>query len=111
MIEGLNMNELLEKAKEMQSAMSKKKEEAGSKIVDVSVGGGMITLQMNGNMEMIDIKIDPEIVDKEDVDTLEDLVLAAVNEGMRKAKELGTAGFTDILTNMKLPDFGSQGDK
>lgn len=111
MIDGLNMNDLLEKAKEMQNTLSKKKEEAASKTVDVSVGGGMITLQMNGNMEMLAIKIDPEIVDKEDVETLEDLVRAAVNEGLRKAKELGTAGFSDILADMKLPDFGSLGKK
>ena len=111
MIDGLNMNDLLEKAKEMQNTLNKKKEEAATKIVDISVGGGMVSLQMNGNMEMLSIKIDPEIVDREDIETLEDLIRAAVNEGTRKAKELGSTGFSDILADMKLPELGNFGEK
>ncbi|PCI24984.1 MAG: YbaB/EbfC family nucleoid-associated protein [SAR324 cluster bacterium] len=109
MIDGLNMNDLLEKAKEMQETMNKKKQEAASKTIDVSVGGGMISLSMNGNLELLSLKIDPEVVDKDDVDTLEDLVRAAVNEGIRQAKELGSTGLSDLLGDMKLPDFGNFG--
>lgn len=106
MIDGLNMNDLLQKAKEMQDNFAKKKDEAAKKTIDVEVAAGMIKLTMNGNMELLSIKIDPEIVDKEDVSTLEDLIRSGVNEGIRQAKELGTSGLADMVSNFNLPDLG-----
>ncbi len=106
MIDGLNMNDLLQKAKEMQENFSKKKEEAAKKTIDVEVAAGMVKLTMNGNMDLLAISIDPEIVDKEDVSTLEDLVRSAVNEGIRQARELGTSGIADMVSNFNLQDLG-----
>ena len=106
MIDGLNMNDLLQKAKEMQENFSKKKEEAAQKKIDVEVAAGMVKLTMNGNMDLLSINIDPEIVDKEDISTLEDLVRSAVNEGIRQARELGTSGISDMVSNFNLPDLG-----
>ncbi len=107
MLDGLNMNELLEKAKEMQKSFNEKKAEAAKKTVDVEVGAGMIKLTMNGNIDLISISIDPEIVDRDDVSTLEDLVRSAVNEGIRKAKELGTSGLADMMSRMNIPDLAN----
>jgi len=106
MIDGLNMNDLLEKAKEMQENFSKKKEEAAQKMIDVEVAAGMVKLTMNGNMDLLSINIDPEIVDKDDISTLEDLVRSAVNEGIRQARELGTSGIADMVSNFNLQDLG-----
>jgi len=106
MIDGLDMKTLLDKAREMQKTLSKKKEEAATKTVEVSVGGGMVTIIMNGNLETLSIKIDPEIVDKNDVETLEDLVRAASNEAVRQAKQLVSTGLSDLMGDMKIPDLG-----
>ena len=106
MIDGLNMNDLLQKAKEMQENFSKKKEEAAQKTIDVEVAAGMVKLTMNGNMDLLSINIDPEIVDKNDVSTLEDLVRSAVNEGVRQARELGTSGIADMVSNFNLQALG-----
>ena len=106
-MDGLNMSELLEKAKELQKTCNKKKEEAAGKTVEVEVGAGMVRLTVNGNMELLSISIDPEIVDKEDIATLEDLVRSAVNEGVRKAKELGTAGLSEMMSAINLPNLGN----
>ena len=105
-MEGINMKDLLEKAKEMQKSLAKKKEEAATKTVEIAVGGGMVTIMMNGNLETLSIKIDPEIVDKNDIDTLEDLVRAANNEAVRQAKQLVSDGLSDLMTDMKIPDLG-----
>lgn len=103
-MEGINMKELLNKAQEMQKSLAKKKEEAATKTVEVTVGGGMVTITMNGNLETLSIKIDPEIVDKNDIDTLEDLVRAAANEAVRQAKQLVSDGLSDLMGDMNLPD-------
>ncbi len=104
MLDGMNMKELLEKAKEMQKAFHEKKSEAAGKTVDVEVGAGMVKLTMSGNVDLLSIAIDPEIVDRNDVATLEDLIRSAVNEGIRKAKELGTSSLSEMMSEMNLPD-------
>ncbi|MBU2647261.1 YbaB/EbfC family nucleoid-associated protein [bacterium] len=104
MIEGMDMKALLEKAREMQKNLSKKKAEAATKTVEVTVGGGMVSIVMNGNLETLSIKIDPEIVDKNEIETLEDLVRAASNEAVRQAKQLVSTGLSDIMADMNLPD-------
>ena len=109
MIEGLDMNQLLEKAKEVQKTFAKKKEEAASKTVDVEVGAGMVKVQMNGNLELTKITLDPDIVDKNDIETLEDLVRSAINEATRQAKELGTSGLADLMGNMNLDNLPGMG--
>ncbi len=109
MLKGLDMKELLSKAKEMQKTIAKKKEEAATKTVDISVGGGMIQLTMNGNLETITVKIDPEIVEKDEVEILEDLVRTAFNEGVRQAKTLVSSELTDIMSGFKIPDLSDFG--
>lgn len=82
------MGDLMKKAQEVSQNMQSKQEELAKKKIDVSVGGEMITMTFNGKQEALSIKIDPEIVDPDDIDTLQDLILSAVNEGIRQSQKL-----------------------
>ncbi|MBU2511860.1 YbaB/EbfC family nucleoid-associated protein [bacterium] len=104
MFKGLDMNGLMKKAKEMQKTLAEKKENAAGKTVDVSVGGGMVQIKMNGNLETLSVKVDPEIVDKNEIEILEDLIRAACNEAVRKAKELVSTEFSDIMSGLDISD-------
>ena len=83
-----NMNNLLRQAKKMQEDMMKTQEDIEAKEFEVSSGGGAVTVVMNGKKIIKSIKIKPEVVDPEDVEMLEDLILTAVSEGVKKAEEL-----------------------
>jgi len=103
MMEGIDLKDLMAKAKEMQKVLARKKEEAAKKTVEVSVGGGMVCLVMNGNLETLSVKIDPEIVDREEVETLEDLIRAAFNQGVREARQFVSTGLTDLVGDLNFP--------
>jgi nucleoid-associated protein EbfC len=72
----------------MQADMAKAQEELKNEVVDASAGGGMVTVKISGDLELRELKIDPEAIDPEDADVLEDMVTAAVNEALRSAQEL-----------------------
>jgi nucleoid-associated protein EbfC len=82
MPQGPNMNQLLKQAQQMQAEMAKAQEQLKNEVVEASAGGGMIKVTMTGDMQLREIKIDPEAVDPEDVDMLQDMVAAAVNEAL-----------------------------
>jgi nucleoid-associated protein EbfC len=82
-----NMQQLLKQAQKMQQDMIAAQESLKDEVVDASAGGGMVTVQVTGDLVIKAIKIDPEAVDPEDVELLQDTVLAAVNEGLRAAQE------------------------
>ncbi|MEO6859291.1 MAG: YbaB/EbfC family nucleoid-associated protein [Solirubrobacteraceae bacterium] len=86
-----NMQQLLKQAQKMQEDMMAAQESLKDEVVDASAGGGMVTVQVTGDQVVKAIKIDPEAVDPEDVELLQDMVLAAVNEGLRAAQELAAA--------------------
>jgi nucleoid-associated protein EbfC len=88
MPQGPNMNQLLKQAQQMQAEMAKAQEELKNEVVEASAGGGMVKVTMTGDMELREIKISPEAVDPEDVELLQDMVTAAVNEALRSAQEL-----------------------
>ncbi len=88
MPQGPNMNQLLKQAQQMQAEMAKAQEQLKSEIVEASAGGGMVKVTMTGDMQLREIAISPEAVDPEDVDMLQDMVAAAVNEALRSAQEL-----------------------
>ena len=103
------MGGLLKQAQKMQREMEKAQENLANIKVEGSAGGGMVTVTATAAQEILEVKIDPEVVDKEDVEMLEDLVLAAVNQAVANAKakaeeEMGkvTGG---MMPNMKLPGF------
>ena len=82
---------ILKQAQQMQTDMAKAQEELKNESVEATVGGGMVSVKMSGDLELQSIKIDPEAVDPEDVDMLQDMVLAAVNEALRSAQELAAS--------------------
>lgn len=79
---------LVKEAQKLQAQLEALKEEVGKRRVEASAGGGMVVVEANGNQEILSIKIDPEVITPEDPQMLEDLVLAATNEALRKAREL-----------------------
>jgi DNA-binding YbaB/EbfC family protein len=83
-----NMNEMLKQVQKMQADMVKAQEELKNEVVEASAGGGMVTVKVSGDLEIREVRIDPEAVDPEDVELLQDMVLAAVNEAVRSAQEL-----------------------
>ena len=83
-----NMNNILKQAQKMQENMQKMQEELEAKEVEASVGGGAVTVKANGKKEVIDIAIKPEVVDPDDIEMLQDLVLSAVNEALRKVDDM-----------------------
>jgi DNA-binding YbaB/EbfC family protein len=84
----MDMNKLLKQAQQMQAEMAKAQEELASERVEASVGGGMVTVTATGGGELVAIKISPEAIDPEDPETLEDLVLAGVNQALKNAQDL-----------------------
>jgi DNA-binding YbaB/EbfC family protein len=90
MPQGPNMNQLLKQAQQMQAEMAKAQEQLKSEIVEASAGGGVVKVTMTGDMQLREITISPEAVDPEDVDMLQDMVAAAVNEALRSAQELAS---------------------
>ena len=81
-----NMNAMLKQAQKMQEDMADLQEDLDSREYDVSAGGGMVELKISGKKEILSISIKPEIVDPDDVETLEDIIVAAVNEGIKRVE-------------------------
>ncbi len=97
---GGNMNNLMKQAQKMQRDVEKAQQELESKTVEVSVGGGAISIVATGKKEIKEIVIKPEVVDPDDVEMLQDLILSAVNEALRKADELANSEMGKITGGM-----------
>lgn len=97
------MNDLVRQAQVMHKKMEKLQKELETKTVEAASGGGMVTVTANGGGEVVGIKIAPAAVDPEDVEMLQDLMLAAVSEALKKAKEMNEAEMGKITGGMKLP--------
>ena len=97
------LNNLMKQAQQMQEQVKKLQAEAGNKTVEASSGGGMVTVVANGRQEVLSIKIDKSVVDPGDVDMLQDLVAAAVNEALRKSQELMKDEMGRLTAGMGLP--------
>ena len=101
-----NMQQMLKQVQKMQQDMMAAQESLKDEVVDASAGGGMVTVQVTGDLNVKSIKIDPDAVDPEDVEMLQDMVLAAVNEALRSAQELAASklgGITGGLGGLGLP--------
>jgi nucleoid-associated protein EbfC len=83
-----NMNAMMKQVQKMQADMVKAQEELKNEIVEASAGGGMVTVRITGDLELREVRIDPEAVDPDDVEMLQDMVQAATNEAIRSAQEL-----------------------
>jgi DNA-binding YbaB/EbfC family protein len=93
----------MKQAKKMQEKIASIQAELEGKTVEATAGGGMVTVLVNGKFELLSLKIDKEVVNPEDVDMLQDLIIAAVNEGVRKAQEMATAEMSKITGGFNIP--------
>ncbi|CEK35487.1 DNA binding protein,hypothetical protein,hypothetical protein,DNA-binding protein, YbaB/EbfC family,Uncharacterised BCR, YbaB family COG0718 [[Clostridium] sordellii] len=98
-----NMNQILKQAQKMQSDMQKMQEELESKELETSVGGGAVTVKVNGKKEVVDIQIKPEVVDPDDIEMLQDLVLSAVNEALRSVDDMQSSQMNKLTGGMNIP--------
>lgn len=93
---GFNPQQLMKQVQKMQEQMEKAQAELRTKTVDATAGGGMVTVTVNGQQEIVAIKLEKEVLEGGDVEMLQDLVLAAVNEGLKKSKEMQQAEMARI---------------
>jgi DNA-binding YbaB/EbfC family protein len=98
-----NMGNIMRQAQAMQDQLAKVQEQAATKVAEGSAGGGMVTVKANGAMEIVSVTINPEIVKGGDGDMLQDLVAAAANDALRKAKDLMAGEMKTITGGMKIP--------
>ena len=85
-----NLNQMMKQVQQMQAEMLKAQEALKSEIVEASAGGGMVTVKVSGDLQVQEVRIDPGAVDPDDVELLQDMVLAATNEALRSAQELAS---------------------
>ncbi len=98
-----NMNQMLKQAQAMQAKMMKAQEELKEARVEGNAGGGMVSATVNGQGELVGVKLSKEVVDPEDVEMLEDLILAAVSDAANKAREMMEQRMVSLTGGMKLP--------
>jgi DNA-binding YbaB/EbfC family protein len=96
----MNMQQLMKQAQKMQEQLHKQME---TTIVEASAGGGMISVKMNGNKQLLSIQVDPEVFSSGDKDMLQDLIVAAVNEATRKVDEALSGQLGGLTGGMKIP--------
>ena len=97
---------LMKEAQKLQQQMEKMQAEVAQRKVDATAGGGMVTVEANGNQEIVSIKIDPEVISKDDAQMLEDLVLAACNEALRKSRDMMQQELGKLTGGLKIPGLG-----
>ena len=98
-----NMQSMIKQAQKMQEDMAEKQAELEEKEYDVAAGGGVVNVKINGKKEILSVKIDPEVVDHDDVETLEDLIVAAVNEAIKKVEAISAEEMQKITGSMSIP--------
>ena len=98
-----NMQSMLKQAQKMQEDMAAKQAELEEREYDVSAGGGVVNIKINGKREILSVKLAEEIVDPDDIETLEDLVVAAVNEAIKKVDAVSSDEMGRITGSMSLP--------
>ena len=100
---GGNMNNMIRQAQKMQQDMMKAQEELESKTYEAQAGGGVVSAVVSGKKELLSIAIDPEAVDPDDVEMLQDLIVAAVNEALRRAAEDAASQMSRLTGGLNLP--------
>ena len=100
---GVNMNNMSRQAQKMQQDMMKAQEELESKTYEAQAGGGVVSAAVSGKKELVSVTIDPEAVDPDDVEMLQDLIVAAVNEALRKAGDDAASQMSKLTGGLNLP--------
>ena len=98
-----NYQKIMKQVQKMQSDMARMQEDLASEVIEASAGGGMVTVQVTGSIELKSIKIDPAAIDPEDVEMLEDMIMAATNEALRSAQELANKKLGGITSGLNIP--------
>ena len=98
-----NFGKLMKQAQQMQAKMMQVQEELEKRTVEATAGGGMVTVVVNGKFELVSLKIEKGVVDPDDIEMLQDLVVAAVNEGVRMAQEMTREEMSKITGGMNIP--------
>jgi len=104
------LGDLMRQAQKLQEEMQKTQEEAKKKTVEATAGGGMVTVVASGAGEIVSIKIEKDVVNPEDVDMLQDLILAACNEALRRAQEMVSEDMSKLTGGLQLPGMGGLGN-
>ena len=99
----MKLNKLLKEMQKVQAKIAEIQEKLSEKTVEASSGGGMVTVVVNGNLEVVEIKIEKDIVNPDDIEMLQDLIIAAVNEGIRKAKEMMQEEMAKVTMGLNIP--------
>ena len=99
----MDMNEIMKQAQQMQQKMSQVQNELANKTVTASVGGGMVSVTINGKNELLSVQIDKEVINPEDQEMLQDLIVSAVNEGIKKAQDMAQGEMRKITGGMNIP--------
>jgi nucleoid-associated protein EbfC len=98
-----NMQKMMKQMQKMQKDMQKAQEELAAKTVEGTAGGGMVTVLVNGNKEVLEVKIKEEVVDPEDIEMLQDLVLAATNDALKKVDEITNETMGKFTQGLNIP--------
>lgn len=99
----MNVQKMMKQVQKMQAEMAKAQEALAEKTVEATAGGGAVTVTANGHQQILSIKIDPAAVDPDDVEMLEDLVLAAVNEALRRSQEMAAEAMAQVTGGLNIP--------
>ena len=105
----MNLNKMMQQAQKMQAEMLKIQEEVAARTVEAAVGGGMVKVTASGGGEITSVKIDPAAADPEDVEMLQDMVLAAVNEALRRGKDMMAQEMGKLTGGLGLPGMNLPG--
>ncbi len=98
-----NMGDMLKQAQKMQRQMAKVQEELKERVVEETAGGGMVQALVNGHQELVSLKINPDVVDPNDVEMLEDLILSAIHSATKKSREMANEAMGKITGGLNLP--------
>ena len=99
----MNMNKMMKQVQKMQADMDRMQEELGNRTVDCTAGGGVVKAVVNGKQELLSIEIKPEAVNPEDVDMLQDLIMAAVNGALNQSRDMVNNEMSKLTGGLKLP--------
>ncbi len=103
----MNIGDMMKQAQKMQQEMGRIQEESKKKTVEAAAGGGMVVVVANGAMEILSIKIEKDVVNPEDIEMLQDLVVAAVNEALRRAQQMVSDDMGKVTGGMNIPGLGN----
>ncbi|MBI2337366.1 MAG: YbaB/EbfC family nucleoid-associated protein [Deltaproteobacteria bacterium] len=99
----MNFNKMMKQAQKLQQELAKQQEDAAKQTFEASSGGGMVTAKVNGRNELMALQIEPDVVNRDDIPMLQDLIVAAVNEANRRAQEALQSNLSSMMGGLKIP--------